>query len=70
MFTGLIIRMFNERYFRRVEELVLIVVPQVIIMVFLIGYMDILIFIKWGTDYTNVEYEVFNLILIIFRLQV
>lgn len=57
MTLGIIIRGLNNRFFKQMYELVHVVLPQLILMIVMIGYMDLLIIIKWTSDYTNKEYE-------------
>jgi len=52
MVIGIILRGLNNIYFKDNLGFFFEFIPQIIFMLLLFGYMDILIFIKWGTDYS------------------
>lgn len=55
MMLGIIQKGMNAYYFNRKLELVNEFIPQVLLMMCLFGYMDIMIIIKWLTSYEGVE---------------
>lgn len=56
MSLGIILKGVNARYFKRQVDFVNEFIPQIILMLALIGYMDFLIIVKWLTDFTNNEH--------------
>ena len=57
MVLGIFLKGFNALFEKNIIEIVFIFFPQIILMTILFGYMDILIFIKWGIDYKDKEYR-------------
>lgn len=55
MSLGVCMKAFNASYFNSTIDFVFEFVPQIILMLGLFGYMDVLIIIKWLTDYTGKE---------------
>lgn len=55
MSTGIILKGLNEIYFGRKLEFLFEFLPQIVILLALFGYMDILIVVKWLTDFTGRE---------------
>ena len=53
MTLGIILRGLNNLYFKDYMGFFFEFIPQLIFMCLLFGYMIALIFIKWGTDYSN-----------------
>ena len=53
MTLGIILRGLNNLYFKDYIGFFFEFIPQIIFMLLLFGYMIALIFIKWGTDYSN-----------------
>ena len=51
MLLGIFLKGLNALYESDYVELICIVIPQIVFMGLLFGYMDILIFVKWGTNY-------------------
>lgn len=56
MCLGIVMKAFNAAYKRNKLDFFLEFVPQIILMVCLFGYMDLLIICKWCTDYTGREH--------------
>ena len=57
MTLGIFLKGFNAIFEKNIVEIIFIFFPQLILMLILFGYMDILIFIKWNTDYKDKEYR-------------
>lgn len=55
MLLGTTMKGFNAVYFKRYIELVFDVFTQIALLIALFGFMDMLIFIKWMTDWDEVE---------------
>lgn len=53
MILGIILKGMNDLYFKNYINIIFEFIPQIIFMVFLFGYMIAMIFIKWGTDWSN-----------------
>lgn len=53
MTFGIILRGCNSVFFKDTNDLIFQVIPQFIFMTILFGYMNFMIFFKWGTDWTN-----------------
>ena len=53
MLFGLFLKGLNHIYFREYLDLFFVFLPQFIFMSALFGYLIFLIFIKWGSDWTN-----------------
>ena len=47
---------FNSIYFKNKLDFLCEFVPQIILLLVLFGYMDLMIFCKWLTDFTHREY--------------
>ena len=55
MLLGIVIKGMNAAYFGRWAEFTFEFVPQLILMLAMFGYMDVLIVLKWLTDYRGIE---------------
>lgn len=55
MSMGLAMKAMNAQFFKRKLNLLHEFVPQITMLICMFGYMDLLILIKWHTDYTGVE---------------
>jgi V-type H+-transporting ATPase subunit a len=55
MSLGTVMKGFNAVYFKRYIELFFDVFTQIALLMALFGFMDILIFIKWTTDWDTLE---------------
>jgi V-type H+-transporting ATPase subunit a len=53
MIFGILLKGLNFIHFRNCVGIIFEFLPQLIFMCILFGYMDILIFIKWGTDWSK-----------------
>jgi len=53
MIFGIFLRGLNAIYFKNILDLIFEFIPQIIFMSLLFGYMIIMIFIKWATDWSN-----------------
>lgn len=53
MIAGIILRGMNAVYFNNLVDFIFEFIPQLIFMTLLFGYMIVMIFIKWGTDWSN-----------------
>ena len=51
MSVGVCLKLFNALYFRKFLEVVFEFIPQILFLVLLFGYMDMLIILKWLTDW-------------------
>ena len=56
MGTGIIMKALNSLYFKRYMDFFHEFIPQILLLVLLFGYMDLLIIIKWLTNYSGHEY--------------
>lgn len=52
MLFGIILKGINNIYFKQTVDFVFEFIPQIIFMSILFGYMIIMIFMKWGTDWS------------------
>jgi V-type H+-transporting ATPase subunit a len=57
MTLGICMKGFNSAYNKNYIEFVFEFCTQLIFLLALFGYMDLLIILKWLTDYKNREYE-------------
>jgi len=57
MSMGIVMKAFNAVYRKSKLDFFLEFVPQILLMLCLFGYMDLLIFCKWLTDFTGREHE-------------
>lgn len=57
MSLGICLKAFNATYFKNKLDFYFEFVPQIILMMVLFGYMDLLIIVKWCTDYSGHEHE-------------
>ena len=48
---------FNALYFKRYNDLLNEFLPQILLLLLLFGYMDLLIIIKWLTNYSGHEHD-------------
>lgn len=55
MVLGILIKGLNSAYFGRWAEFSFEFIPQLILMLAMFGYMDVLIVLKWLTDYSGIE---------------
>jgi V-type H+-transporting ATPase subunit a len=55
MSLGVIMEAFNAIHFNSHIDLIFEFIPRIILLLGLFGYMDLLIIIKWMTDYTGIE---------------
>lgn len=53
MTLGIILKGMNAVYFNKPLDLIFEFVPQIIFLSILFGYMNVMIFIKWSTDWSN-----------------
>jgi len=51
MLLGTTLKGFNAIYFNRKLEFVFVVIAQIVLMVSLFGFMNLLIVVKWTTDW-------------------
>jgi len=52
MLAGIVLRGMNAAYFNNYTDFIFEFVPQLVFMSLLFGYMNVMIFIKWGTDWS------------------
>ena len=52
MCIGIVMRGLNNLYFNQYLDIVVEVIPQMILLLSLFGFMDLMIIIKWLTDYS------------------
>jgi len=52
MALGVTMKAYNSLYFKRYLEFWFEFVPQIILLLSLFGFMDMLIIVKWTTDYS------------------
>ena len=64
MSMGICMKGFNSIYFQNKLDFVMEFIPQIILLLALFGWMDILIISKWLCDFTNVEYTAPSIITI------
>ena len=57
MLLGIVIKGMNAAYFGRWAEFSFEFVPQLILMLAMFGYMDVLIVLKWLTNYSGIEHQ-------------
>jgi V-type H+-transporting ATPase subunit a len=57
MSLGICMKAFNATYFKNKLDFFFEFVPQIILMMVLFGYMDLLIIAKWCTDWSGREHE-------------
>lgn len=57
MLMGIVVKGLNAVYFRRWAEFLFEFVPQLIVMTAMFGYMDLLIILKWTTNFSGFEGE-------------
>lgn len=55
MSLGVCMKAFNSVYNKNKLDFLLEFVPQIILLLVLFGYMDLMIICKWCTDFTNNE---------------
>ena len=53
MSLGIVQKAFNAIYFKDMPKLLHEFLPQLILLLVIFGYMDVLIIIKWNTNYTG-----------------
>jgi V-type H+-transporting ATPase subunit a len=53
MLFGIVLKGLNAVYFNLPMDLIFEFIPQIIFLSMLFGYMNIMIFIKWSTDWTG-----------------
>lgn len=53
MTLGIILKGLNSRYFYKSLDFYFEFIPQLVLLLALFGYMDMLIFLKWGTKYDD-----------------
>jgi len=53
MLFGIVLKGMNELYFNLPMDLIFEFIPQIIFLSILFGYMNIMIFIKWATDWST-----------------
>lgn len=56
MILGVFLKALNCLYFKRHIDFFHEFMPQLLMLLLVFGYMDILIIIKWTTNYSGVEY--------------
>ena len=47
MTLGVMLRAFNDIYFKNYREVIFVFIPQLLFLLVLFGYMDFLIILKW-----------------------
>lgn len=57
MSLGICLKAFNAHFFKSKLDFLFEFVPQIILMMVLFGYMDLLIIVKWCTDWSHHEHE-------------
>lgn len=55
MTLGIIIKGLNAAHFGRWAEFLFEFIPQLVVMLSMFGYMDLLIILKWTTDFSGIE---------------
>jgi V-type H+-transporting ATPase subunit a len=53
MVMGLVIKGLNSIYFNKMLDFKHEVIPQLLLLICMFGYMDLLILIKWNTDWVE-----------------
>lgn len=53
MVLGLVIKGFNSLYFNKMLDFKHEVIPQLLLLVCMFGYMDLMIVVKWNTDWVG-----------------
>jgi V-type H+-transporting ATPase subunit a len=53
MLFGIVLKGMNAFYFKAPLDLIFEFIPQIIFMVILFGYMIVMIFMKWATDWSG-----------------
>lgn len=53
MLLGIVLKGMNAIYFNSPMDLIFEFIPQIIFLSILFGYMNIMIFMKWATDWSN-----------------
>ena len=53
MLFGIVLKGMNAVYFNLPMDLIFEFIPQIIFLSMLFGYMNIMIFIKWSTDWSS-----------------
>lgn len=54
MSLGVFMKAFNSLYYKRYIDFFFEFIPQILLLLALFGFMDLIIIIKWMTDYTTV----------------
>ena len=57
MILGVLLKGLNSIHFNKRVDLLHEVVPQVLLLTSICGFMNFLIFKKWNTDYSGIESE-------------
>ena len=57
MSLGVILKAFNSIYFKHHLELIHEFIPQILLLWVLFGYMDIMIIVKWLTNFEGNEHN-------------
>lgn len=57
MSLGLFMKAANDLYFKRSARFMHMFVPQIVMLIAMFGYMDLLIIIKWNTNYKGHEHK-------------
>jgi V-type H+-transporting ATPase subunit a len=68
MSFGIMLKGVNSLYFGNTMDFILEVIPQIIFMLILFGYMCIMIFIKWTTDWTGNEGNAPSIITLLMKI--
>ncbi len=68
MSSGIILKGMNSLYFGNTMDFLLEVIPQIIFMLLLFGYMCVMIFIKWTTDWTGREGNAPSIITLLMKI--
>ena len=53
MALGVCMKAANSLYFKRYVEFIFEFIPQIVLLLALFGFMDLLIVVKWTTDYDS-----------------
>lgn len=53
MLFGIVLKGMNALYFKLPMDLIFEFIPQIIFLSILFGYMNVMIFIKWATDWSE-----------------
>lgn len=62
MALGVVMKAFNAYYFKNNLDMFSEFLPQIILLLALFGYMDLMIIVKWLTDYSGREHEAASVI--------